>query len=129
MLTTMISSVLLATAAATPLGPGQEARLTALLAWAEAYRDCYEPAPDSLRIDERFTAECVQMTLRKIGDDGPAEQRAAMAALIAKTPELISLLNAPAHPAPKQAGSPQPPRQNHAAEARPAPPLSPAARP
>ena len=66
-----------AATAATPLGPGQEARLAALLAWAEAYRDCYEPAPFSLRVDERFTAECIKTTLHGVDKDGPAEQQAA----------------------------------------------------
>jgi len=34
---------------------GQQARLAAWLSWAVAYRECYKPAPLSLRIDEKLT--------------------------------------------------------------------------
>jgi hypothetical protein len=78
-----------------PLGPGQQARLAAWLDWAAAYRDCYEPSPFSLRIDEAFTARCIERTLQRQARGGSPEQRAATAALIAATPQLIAILNAP----------------------------------
>jgi hypothetical protein len=87
--------LLAAAMALTPLGPGQQARIAAWLNWAAAYRDCYQPAPFSLRIDEKFTASCIQRDLRR-QQDGPPEERAATLALIAATPQLVALLNAPA---------------------------------
>ena len=92
-----IPFVLAAAMALAPLGTEQQARLAAWLNWAAAYRDCYEPAPFSLRIDEKFTARCIERTLRR-QQDGPPEQRAATDALIAETPRLIAMLNAPAVP-------------------------------
>jgi hypothetical protein len=92
-----IPMVLVAAMALAPLGPGQEARLAAWLNWAAAYRDCYEPAPFSLRIDQKFTARCIERTLRQ-REGGPPAQRAATDALIAATPQLIGMLNAPAAP-------------------------------
>jgi hypothetical protein len=77
-----------------PLGPAQQARLAAWLNWGAAYRDCYEPAPFSLRIDEPFTARCIVAALRRRRGDSP-EQQAATDALIAATPRLITMLNAP----------------------------------
>jgi hypothetical protein len=79
----------------TPLGPIQQARLAAWLNWGAAYRDCYEPAPFSLRIDQAFTAHCIEAALRQQRGDSP-EQRAATDALIAATPQLVAMLNAPA---------------------------------
>lgn len=76
-----------------PLGPGQQGRLAAWLNWGAAYRDCYEPAPFSLRIDETFTAHCIEAALRRRRGDSP-EQQAATDALIAATPRLITMLNA-----------------------------------
>ena len=87
--------LLAAAMALTPLGPGQEARIAAWLNWAAAYRDCYHPAPFSLRIDEKFTASCIERDLRR-RQAGPPEQRAATLALIEATPRLVALLNAPA---------------------------------
>jgi hypothetical protein len=88
--------VLLAVAMAlTPLGPSQQGRLAAWLNWGVAYRDCFETAPFSLRVDEGFTARCIQAALRGRRGDTP-EQQAATDALIAATPELIAMLNAPA---------------------------------
>jgi hypothetical protein len=81
--------------ALTPLGPSQQARLAAWLNWGVAYRDCFEPAPFSLRVDEAFTARCIQEALRLRRGDSP-EQQAATDALIAATPQLITMLNAPA---------------------------------
>ena len=80
--------------AAAPLGAAQQARLAALFEWAAAYRDCYEPAPFSLRIDRAFTAHCIEQSLRRQEQAGPPEQRTATEALIAATPELVGLLNA-----------------------------------
>jgi hypothetical protein len=80
-----------------PLGPTQQARLAAWLNWGAAYRDCYEPAPFSLRIDQTFTAHCIEAALRQRRGDSPAQQ-AATDALIAATPRLIGMLNAPAAP-------------------------------
>ena len=80
--------------ALTPLGPAQQARLAAWLNWGVAYRDCFEPAPFSLRVDEAFTARCIQEALRRRRGDSP-EQQAATDALIAATPQLIGMLNAP----------------------------------
>jgi hypothetical protein len=88
----MLLSIVLALA---PLDAGQEARLAAWLQWAAAYRECYEPAPFSLRLDQTFTAHCIEDTLRREEPAGPPEQRAATEALIAATPQLITLLNAP----------------------------------
>jgi hypothetical protein len=89
-----IPMLLAAAMALTPLGPGQEARVAAWLSWAAAYRDCYHPAPFSLRIDEKFTARCIERDLRR-QQAGPPAQHAATEALIAATPQLVALLNAP----------------------------------
>lgn len=78
-----------------PLGAAQQARLAAWLQWTTAYRDCYEPAPFSLHIDEAFTARCIEGTLRRREGAGSPEERAVTVALIAATPKLIALLNAP----------------------------------
>jgi hypothetical protein len=78
-----------------PLGAGQQARVAAWLSWAVAYRDCYKPAPLSLRIDETLTARCIESTLRS-ERSLPPDERAAIDALIAATPYLINLLNTPA---------------------------------
>ena len=84
-----------AATALAPLGVGQQARLAAWLSWAVAYRECYKPAPLSLRIDEKLTAHCIENILR--GQRSlPSEERAAIDALIAATPYLIGLLNTPA---------------------------------
>ncbi|MGH7046361.1 MAG: hypothetical protein ACREE2_08215 [Stellaceae bacterium] len=91
-----IPLVLVATLALGPLDTGQQARLAAWLEWAVAYRDCYAPAPFSLRIDEGFTAHCIEATLRGREAAGPPQERAATEALIAATPRLVALLNAPA---------------------------------
>ena len=80
--------------ALTPLGPSEQARLAAWLNWGVAYRDCFETAPFSLRVDEAFTARCIQEALRRRRGDSP-EQQAATDALIAATPQLIGMLNAP----------------------------------
>jgi hypothetical protein len=85
--------VLIAAMALIPLGPAQQARLAAWLNWGAAYRDCYEPAPFSLRIDEAFTAHCIEDALRQWRGDTP-EQQAATDALIAATPQLVTMLNA-----------------------------------
>jgi hypothetical protein len=77
----------------TPFGPAQQARLAAWLNWGAAYRDCYAPAPFSMRIDEAFTAHCIEDALRQRRGDSP-EQQAATDALIAATPQLVGLLNA-----------------------------------
>jgi hypothetical protein len=90
---TPIPMLLAAAMALTPLGPNQQARLAAWLDWA--YRDCYMPAPFSLSIDEGFTARCIERTLR-LQQSGPPNQRAATEALIAATPQLITMLNTPA---------------------------------
>lgn len=87
--------VLAAVMALAPLDTGQQARLAAWLEWAAAYRDCYEPAPFSLRIDRDFTAHCIERTLQQERGSLP-EQRAATDALIAATPRLIAMLNTPA---------------------------------
>jgi hypothetical protein len=79
--------------ALTPLGPAQEARLAAWLNWGVAYRDCYEPAPFGMRIDEAFTAHCIEAALR-LRRGATVEQQAATDALIAATPSLVALLNA-----------------------------------
>ena len=79
----------------TPLGPAQQARLAAWLNWGVAYRDCFEPAPFSLRVDEAFTAHCIEDALRLRRGESP-EQQAATDALIAATRQLVSMLNAPA---------------------------------
>ena len=92
---TMMPMLLAAAMALTPLGPGQQARLAAWVNWAAAYRDCYEPAPFSLSIDAKFTARCIERTLR-LQQSGPPGQRAATEALIAATPQLITMLNTPA---------------------------------
>jgi hypothetical protein len=76
-----------------PLDTGQQARLAAWLEWAAAYRDCYTPAPFSLRIDQNFTARCIERTLRQERGQLP-EQHAATDALIAATPKLVGMLNA-----------------------------------
>jgi hypothetical protein len=91
---TPIPMLLSVAMAAAPLGPGQQSRIAAWLQWAAAYRDCYEPAPFSLRIDERFTASCIEYSLRQTENSGSPEQRAATRALIAATPQLVALLNA-----------------------------------
>ncbi|HEY3910235.1 MAG TPA: hypothetical protein VGM07_10130 [Stellaceae bacterium] len=90
-----IPLVLAAAMALAPLGAGQQARLAAWLEWAAAYRDCYAPAPFSLRIDQPFTSRCVERAMRRQVYWGPPEQRAATAALIAATPGLVAMLNAP----------------------------------
>ncbi|HUC11902.1 MAG TPA: hypothetical protein VL985_15965 [Stellaceae bacterium] len=100
----MLLSVAMAVA---PLGPGQQSRIAAWLQWAAAYRDCYEPAPFSLQIDERFTARCIEVSLRQNENIDSPEQRAATEALIAATPQLVTLLNTPLADAgsnPKSAG-------------------------
>jgi hypothetical protein len=96
-LVTITPILLAATMALTPLASGQQARLTAWLDWATAYRDCYVPAPFSLNIDEDFTARCIERTLRR-QPSGPPEERAATQALIAATPQLIMMLNTPTDP-------------------------------
>jgi hypothetical protein len=88
----------------TPLGPAQQARLAAWLNWGVAYRDCFEPAPFSMRVDEAFTAHCIEDALKQRRGESP-EQQAATDALIAATAELISMLNAPAHENDKDAKS------------------------
>ncbi len=90
-----IPLVLAAAMALAPLGAGQQARLAAWVEWAAAYRDCYAPAPFSLRIDQRFTARCIERALQQQEHRGPPEQRAATDALIAATPGLVAILNAP----------------------------------
>src|SRR5215472_17512963 len=90
-----IPFILTVAMALTPLGPSQQARLAAWLNWGVAYRDCFEPAPFSLRVDEAFTARCIQEALLRRRGDSP-EQQAATDALIAATPQLIAMLNAPA---------------------------------
>jgi hypothetical protein len=77
-----------------PLGPSQQARLAAWLNWGVAYRDCFELAPFSLRVDEAFTAHCIEEALRRRRGDSP-EQQAATDALIAATRQLVLMLNAP----------------------------------
>ncbi len=64
---------LAAAMALAPLSTGQQTRLAAWLEWAAAYRDCYEPAPFSLRIDQEFTARCIENTLRRQEHGGPPE--------------------------------------------------------
>ncbi len=90
-----IPFVLAAAMALAPLDAGQQARLAAWLEWAAAYRDCYEPAPFSLRIDRGFTARCIERTLRRQERGFSPDQLAATDALIAATPGLIATLNAP----------------------------------
>lgn len=90
-----IPLVLAAALALVPLDAGQQSRLAAWLEWAAAYRDCYEPAPFSLRIDRDFTARCIERTLRRQERGLSPDQLAATAALIAATPRLIAMLNAP----------------------------------
>jgi hypothetical protein len=95
MLMAPIPLFLAATTMLAPLGAGQQARLAAWLSWAVAYRECYKPAPFSLRVDEILTARCIENMLRR--QPGlPPEERAAVDALISATPYLIGLLNAPA---------------------------------
>jgi hypothetical protein len=111
--------MLTAVMALAPLGSGQEARLAAWLNWAAAYRDCYEPAAFSLHIDEEFTARCIERILRQ-QEGGPPAQRAATDALIAETPQLVTMLNAPAHKAGHgQAGYRTAPRLDPASPPRP----------
>ncbi len=120
--------VLAAALALTPLDSGQQARLAAWLEWAAAYRDCYEPAPFSLRIDQSLTARCIERALRRQERAGSPDQRAATHALIAATPGLIAMLNAPVGGVGKRSaagldppppGSPRPGHAgNHAANAR-----------
>jgi hypothetical protein len=81
--------------ALTPLGSSQQGRLAAWLNWGAAYRDCYEPAPFGLRIDQALTAHCIEDALRLRRGDTP-DQQAATDALIAATPQLVAMLNAPA---------------------------------
>jgi hypothetical protein len=95
MLTVPIPLLVIAATALAPLGVGQQARLAAWLSWAVAYRECYKPAPLSLRIDEKLTAHCIENILRG-KRSVPPEERAAIDALIATTPYLIGLLNTPA---------------------------------
>lgn len=113
-----IPLVLAAAMALAPLGAGQQVRLAAWLAWAAAYRDCYAPAPFSLRIDQRFTARCIERALQPQARHGPPEQRAATDALIAATPGLVAMLNAPVD----QAGKGVTPDLNAAPPPRSPPP-------
>jgi hypothetical protein len=85
---------LTAAMALTPLGPVQQARLAAWLNWGAAYRDCYEPMPFGLQIDQAFTAQCIEQALRRRRGDTP-DQQAATDALIAATPQLVATINAP----------------------------------
>lgn len=110
-----ISMLFTAAMALAPLDAGQQARLAAWLNWAVAYRDCYAPAPYSFRIDEKWTAHCIERRLQHQRDGRP-EERAATAALIAATPRLIVLLNTPVD----QAGAGQ--------HAQPVDPAKPSAR-
>ena len=87
-----LSALIPVAMALTPLGPAQEARLAAWLDWGAAYRDCYEPAPFSMRIDEAFTAHCIEAALR-LSRGATVEQQAATDALIAATPRLVAMLN------------------------------------
>lgn len=106
--------VLVAAMALLPLGAGQQARLAAWLEWGAAYRDCYAPAPFSLRIDEVFTARCIERTLRQEERGAAPQQRAATDALIVATPQLMSMLNTPvgrkSDGANARAGAASPPR-------------------
>lgn len=95
MLMAPIPLLVAAATALAPLGAGQQARLAAWLSWALAYRECYNQAPLSLRIDEKLTARCIENMLRE-ERSLPAEERAAIDALVAATPYLIDLLNTPA---------------------------------
>jgi hypothetical protein len=88
-----------------PLDTGQQARLAAWLEWAAAYRDCYAPAPFSLRIDQNFTARCIERTLRQQRGQMP-EQRAATDALIKATPKLVGILNVPVEETGKRVAAP-----------------------
>ncbi|MGH7117165.1 MAG: hypothetical protein ACREE9_22065 [Stellaceae bacterium] len=90
-----IPLVLAAAMSLTPLDAGQQARLAAWLEWAVAYRDCYAPAPFSLRIDQGLTTRCIERALHQQERRGPPEQRAATDALIVVTPGLVAMLNAP----------------------------------
>src|SRR5262249_33024211 len=94
MLTVPIPLLVIAATALAPLGVGQQARLAAWLSWAVAYRECYKPAPLSLRIDKKLTAHCIENILRG-KRSVPPEERAAIDALIAATPYLIGLLDTP----------------------------------
>lgn len=92
-MTPMLFSIAMALA---PLGACQQARVAAWLDWGAAYRDCYLPEPFSLRNDKGFTARCVERRLQHQEVDAPPAERAATAALIAATPQLITMLNASA---------------------------------
>jgi hypothetical protein len=100
---TPLPFVTLAAMVLTPLGPAQQARLAAWLNWGAAYRECYEPAPFGLQIDQVFTARCIEDTLRRWRGGSP-EQQAATDALIVATPRLVALLNTPL-PQGKKAGA------------------------
>lgn len=110
MLTTILSVLVLVSGTAiAPLGPAQQARLAALLIWADAYRTCYQRTPYGLAIDQSFTSVCIQRSLGRASTLGPPEEQAAIASLIGQTPHLVAALNAPgAVPAPRGPASPPP---------------------
>jgi hypothetical protein len=91
----LASTLIVFLAAAAPLSSFQQERLAALLVWADTYRRCYEPAPFSEKIDQPFTAECIERALRHAEDGNSRDGQAALQALIAETPRLVSALNAP----------------------------------
>ena len=96
MLTMILSAfVIVSGTALAPLGPAQQARLAALLVWADAYRTCYQRAPYGLAIDKSFTSDCIQRSLGRASTLGPPEEQAAIASLIGQTPHLVAALNAP----------------------------------
>jgi hypothetical protein len=78
-----------------PLDGYQEARLSALLVWAEAYRSCYEPEPFGFTIDRNFTVTCITRALGDARNGASSDEQAALTGLIAETPRLVSALNAP----------------------------------
>lgn len=78
-----------------PLDGYQEARLSAILIWAEAYRSCYEPEPFGFTVDRHFTITCITRALDNARNGASSDERAALAGLIAETPRLVSALNAP----------------------------------
>jgi hypothetical protein len=107
MLTALFSAFALVSASAAapampvaPLDAYQQARLAALLVWAEAYRSCYEPEPFSLTIDRHFTATCIKRELAKARHGASSDEQAALAGLIEETPHLMTALNAPHSAAP-----------------------------
>ena len=83
-----------------PLDGYQEARLSALLVWAEAYRSCYEPEPFGFTIDRNFTVTCITRALGDARNGASSDEQAALTGLIAETPRLVSALNAPRSAAP-----------------------------